>query len=292
MSFVAFEEGTMMRVSICGCGWLGLPLAKHLVQIGYETYGSSRDRNRISQLAAAGIHGVELSLPIENPQAESCDGRQGQYADFFNTDVLVINVPPGRGEDADAAFVAKIKSLSAAAQAYGCKRIVFISTTSVYGSVAGEITESTAPVPDTASGKAHRLLEQWLHEQWGEEVVVLRLAGLIGPDRHPVKFLSGRTALANGAEPVNLVHLDDCIQAISCAIACWPTQPVLHLAAPSHPSRQAYYTKMAMLAGLPLPDFAPSVVVQGKEINAEQTFAVLGLEVTHPDLMAMSPEYD
>ncbi|RWX55390.1 SDR family oxidoreductase [Photobacterium chitinilyticum] len=277
-----------MRVSVCGCGWLGLPLAKQLVRDGYEVYGSNRDKDRAVQLTRAGIRGIALSLPIEIPETSS--EADGQYCEFFKTDVLVINVPPGREESADMAFVKKIKCLSTLARKHGCKRVIFISTTSVYGSATGEITESTVPRPNTASGRAHLQIEQWLHEQWGRDAVVLRLAGLIGPGRHPVKFLSGRLALANGSEPVNLVHLDDCIQVIRQIIACWPSQQVLHLAAPSHPTRQNYYTEMAIAAGLPLPEFDRSVVAGGKVVNAEQTLGVLGLTMIHPNLMAMSPE--
>jgi len=281
-----------MRVSICGCGWLGLPLAKQLVRDGYEVYGSNRDKNRAAQLTEAGIRGIALSLPIKIPEASSDSSSEadGQYCEFFKTNVLVINVPPGRGEGADMAFVEKIKSLSTVARDHGCKRVIFISTTSVYGSVTGEITESTVPRPNTVTGNAHLQIEQWLHEQWGGDAIVLRLAGLIGPGRHPVKFLSGRQALANGSEPVNLVHLDDCIQTIRQIIACWPSQQLLHLAAPSHPTRQSYYTEMAVAAGLPLPEFDSLAVAQGKVVNAEQTLGMLGLTMIHPDLMAMSPE--
>ncbi len=74
-----------MRVSICGCGWLGLPLAKQLVRDGYEVYGSNRDKNRAAQLTEAGIRGIALSLPIEIPEASSDSSSEadGQYCEFF-----------------------------------------------------------------------------------------------------------------------------------------------------------------------------------------------------------------
>lgn len=277
-----------MKVSVCGCGWLGLPLAKQLVLNGYQVYGSSRDQSRAAEIAGSGIHAITLVLPVELQENKA--GLEHQYSEFFKTDTLVINIPPGRGDGADKNFIAAVKSLSAVAKRYGCKRVIFISATSVYGSVTGEVEEVTAPLPDTASGHAHFQLEQWLHEQWGENVVVLRLAGLIGPGRHPVKYLAGRKALANGSAPVNLVHLDDCIQAIEHIITCWPSQKLLHLSAPAHPSRQTYYTKMALAAGLPVPEFLEPSSGEGKVINAKRTCEILGLTLIYPDLMVLPPE--
>ena len=274
-----------MKVSVCGCGWLGLPLAKKLAAKGYEVYGSRRDPAGARSLKVDGIQGIALDLPFAGE-----DACRRPFRAFFHTDILVINVPPGREEHADKRFIDKIQSLSGAAKKYGCRRILFISTTSVYGSAEGEVNEGTLPLPDTASARAHLFLEQWLKEQWRENVVVLRLAGLIGPGRHPVKYLSGRKGMANGNHPVNLIHLDDCIQAIEQIIACWPSQTVLHLSAPSHPSRKSYYAAMASAAGLSLPEFAPSVDGSGKTVNAQRSCELLGLILKHPDLMVLPPE--
>ncbi|UTV28692.1 NAD-dependent epimerase/dehydratase family protein [Photobacterium atrarenae] len=276
----------MMKISVCGCGWLGLPLARSLVARGYEVYGTQRDPSRAAQLAEFGIRGVPLTLPLPSPQAELAPA----LARLLAAEILVIAVPPGRQEGSDAAFVAKVKSLSQAAQAQGCRRVIFVSTTSVYGDVTGAVDEATQPKPNTASGRAHAELEQWLRRQWQQQLVVLRLSGLIGPGRHPVKYLAGRSGIANGGDPVNLIHLDDCIAAIEAVIGRWPAQPVLHLAAPTHPSRAAYYTQMAQLSGLPLPEFQTITPGGGKWIDARQTCAWLGLTLAHPDLLQLAPE--
>ncbi|MCW8327322.1 SDR family oxidoreductase [Photobacterium sp. SDRW27] len=277
-----------MKVSICGCGWLGLPLAKQLVRNGDSVFGSRREPCEAAKLVDFGIHGVALTLPLYLPDND--DDMTHLYSEFFDTDVLVINVPPGRGEGADERFIANVQSMSYAAQKYGCRRVIFISTTSVYGDVTGEVEEGTVPRPNTASGHAHWYIEQWLQEQWGADVVILRFAGLIGPGRHPVKFLSGRKGLINGSDPVNLIHLDDCIQAIGQITACWPSTNVLHLSAPSHPTRREYYTAMALTAGLPLPEFTDSPVSNAKVINGQHTCEILDMTLQHPNLMLLAPE--
>ncbi|UXI02265.1 NAD-dependent epimerase/dehydratase family protein [Photobacterium sp. TY1-4] len=275
-----------MKISVCGCGWLGLPLARHLAEQGDTVFGTQRDPARAAQLAAEGIHGVAVTLPLSAAKVES----DAELARLLAADVLVIAIPPGRQAGADTAFVTNVKSLSRAAQAQGCQRVIFISTTSVYGEVSGRIDESTPPQPNTTSGRAHHALEQWLRTQWQQNLVVLRFSGLIGPHRHPVKYLAGRSAIANGGDPVNLIHLDDCIAAIDAIIHRWPTQTLLHLAAPSHPGRAVYYTRMAQLAGLAAPEFQTSTPGAGKWIDARQTCAWLGLELTHADLMVRAPE--
>lgn len=281
------KQGKINKVSICGCGWLGLPLARHLAQRGIETWGSKQSSEQAGKLAEHGIHGVALSLPdtLAQPETLSLEIKQ-----FLDTDLLVINVPPGRYEGAADELVAKVKLLSATARQVGCRRIVFISTTAVYGECQGVVDELTVPRPDTLSAQAHYELEQYLLAEWGSEAVILRLSGLIGPNRHPVRFLSGRKGIEHGKDKVNLIHQTDCIAAIEQLIEYWPSQQVLHLAAPDHPSREDYYRQMAHIAGLPLPEFVESVERNSKVIDASKTCNWLSLTLRHADLLNNNPE--
>lgn len=38
-----------MKVSICGCGWLGEPLALHLLDLGYEVFGSKTSQDGVNK---------------------------------------------------------------------------------------------------------------------------------------------------------------------------------------------------------------------------------------------------
>lgn len=107
-----------------------------------------------------------------------------------------------------------------------------------------------------------------------------------------MKFLSGRKDIEKGSDPVNLIHLTDCIAAISRIIAKQPPSPILHLAANSHPSRASYYTQMAELAKLPLPNFSlsPDSHENGKWIDASMTLKALDLTLVHSDLISLAPE--
>ncbi|OAN18807.1 hypothetical protein A3K86_05125 [Photobacterium jeanii] len=273
-------------MSICGCGWLGLPLAKHLVSQGFSVKGTKQTPEGAALLQAEGIDGYVLTLPLQESVSDN-------LASLWKCDVLVVNVPPGRGSVFADHYYDAILELVTKARAHGCKRVIFISSTSVYGELQGEITEVTSPVPSSISGQTHYQLEQALRTMWGDDLAVLRLSGLIGPKRHPVTFLAGREGITNGGAPVNLIHLDDCIQAITALINRWellPSERTFHLAASAHPSRKTYYSKMAMTVGLPVPQFADEDGSQGKWINAQQTCDWLGLTLANDNLMAGMPE--
>lgn len=272
-----------MKVSICGCGWLGLPLALSLKAQAMEVWGSKTTQAGVNTLQQQGIHGCLLNLPLVDDVIVRVD-------QFLTTDVLIIAIPPGRKDLNSQAHIDKVMSLSVAAQKAGCKRIIFISTTSVYEPLQGDIVETTAVCPNTVSGQLHYALEQQLRQQWQQQLTVLRLSGLIGPLRHPVRFLSGRQQLSAGKQPVNLVHLDDCIRVITAIILQKPTMPIMHLAASTHPSREQYYTEMAIKAQLPPPEFTQdNVGVSGKKINSNHTLTALGLTVMHDDLLQGVP---
>lgn len=292
------------KISICGCGWLGLPLAQSLVSQGFIVNGSKRLLIDAEALSNKGINGVDISLPF--PELLSIE-QAFKLNSFFQSDVLVVNVPPGRKPGSDEAFKQKVQSLSNTAKTLinnsTCRlsaqnhthnlKVIFISTTSVYSDYEGEVTETSPPLANTASGHAHVWLESWLREQWQDNLVVLRLSGLIGKDRHPVKhivkrFESTQQPLENGLTPVNLIHQKDVIAAIMAIINHWPKRKVFHLAAATHPTRSEYYREMAKRLNLPLPEFVDNGKTQ-KLINASQSIAELGLILEHPDLMKLNP---
>lgn len=279
------------QISICGCGWLGLPLAKSFVQNKFSVFGSKQSPDDVQALLKEGINGVALSLPINLDLL--IESNTSNLASFFQFNVLVINVPPGRSTNSAEVFKQKIQNLSHMAKRFGGEKIIFISTTSVYADCMGEVTEETSTAPNTESGHAHVWIEQWLKEQWQENLVVLRLAGLIGRDRHPVKhivkrFESTLLPLENGLTPVNLIHQDDVITAIHSIVNHWPSQKILHLAAPTHPSRSEYYRGMAKRIGLLPPEFIDNGE-KSKVISANQTIKALNIKLKYADLMKTLP---
>lgn len=279
------------QITICGCGWLGLALAKFLVKQGFNVYGTKQSHIDAQALATFGIQGLPLVLPVDENQLDN--QQQAGLQQAFSSDLLVINVPPGRYPNSAEDFKQKIQSLSHLAKQSGCKKVLFISTTGVYADCQGEITEDTPTAPNTESGHAHVWLENWLREAWQDNLVVLRLSGLIGPDRHPAKHIVKRyestgQPLENGLTPVNLIHQSDIVTAIFHMLHQWPERKTLHLAAHSHPSRAAYYQAMAQHLGLTIPQFVENGE-HSKWINAQASCQALNLTLQYDELMQFTP---
>ncbi|GAB3026508.1 SDR family oxidoreductase [Bowmanella dokdonensis] len=260
------------NISIIGLGWLGEPLARQLKGAGYQVWGSCRTEQKKQSLLAQGLEAEIFELGSRLPAMAS------------PPDLCVLNIPPGRKNLQPQQFVHNMQSLIDEMLGRGCEQILFISTTSVYGQSSGVVTEETPPQPDTDSGQAHVEIERHLLQSCKGRV--LRLAGLVGPGRHPVKHLSGKT-VDKGGQMVNLIHQFDALQAIGAIVAGRGNLPVLHLAAAAHPSRESFYTYAAASAGLPLPVFLPGDTDKGKKIDASATLRDLRIDLAYADPMTM-----
>lgn len=268
------------KIAILGCGWLGLPLAKSLLSKGYKVKGSTTSESKLDLLKNAGISPFQIQL--EEHQII------GNIEDFLKeTNVLVIDIPPGLRRETSTSkemtFVNKIKNLIPFIEKSDVQKVVFVSSTSVYGDSFSivEITEETKPNPDTESGKQLVIAETLLQSNPHFKTTVIRFGGLLGDDRHPVKFLAGRTNVENPEAPVNMIHSEDCIGIIEKVLDFarddnWEWNQTFNAVAPQHPTRKAYYHKKAENLNLPLPTFAENSESKGKIISSEKVETILG----------------
>ncbi|MEY2922044.1 MAG: hypothetical protein RL108_666 [Bacteroidota bacterium] len=271
----------MKHISILGCGWLGLPLAKSLLQKGYLISGSTTSENKIPMLHNAGITPFLICLSEEKLEGEM---------DYFlkNSEILIIDIPPklrGNALDTSTAlsktFVKKIQNLIPFIENSSVKKVLFVSSTSVYADENVTITEESIPNPDTESGKQLLEAEVLLQSNENFQTTVIRFGGLIGADRHPIQFLSGKTQIENPEAPINLIHHEDCIGIIEKIIQKarnehfnW-NETFIAVAA-FHPTRKEYYTQKAIELNLALPHFNESKPSIGKLISSEKVEHILG----------------
>lgn len=249
------------RIAIMGCGWLGFPLAEALIKEGCQVNGSTTSEEKLTELKAAGIHPFLIWL--------SEDALHGDIAGFLSkTDALIINVPPKlRGEHSEN-YVAKMKLLHDAVKTSQVEHLIFVSSTSVYGDIDGEVTEKTTPRPVTESGKQLLISENIFRDDEELEATILRFGGLIGPTRHPVTMLSGRKNLSNGNAPVNLIHLDDCIRIIQEILTEEWWGETFNGVHPDHPTKRQYYTSEAIRKGLQPPEYVTNSPKNGKIVHS------------------------
>lgn len=235
------------RIGIMGCGWLGFPLAKRLAASGYTVCGTTTTKGNLDILKSEGISPFYVEL-FEG-------GVKGQLIPFLkDIDMLVINVPPGR-KGAAGAYLKKMAQLHEAIRIMHISRILFVSSTSVYGDIQGEVTEKTTPKPATATAKDLWAVERLFMEDPLLKTTTVRFGGLIGPDRHPVTFLSGQKNLKNGDDIINLIHLEDCLLLLEAIIANEWWGVLYNGVYPYHPTKRTYYTTEARKRGLAVPEY-------------------------------------
>jgi nucleoside-diphosphate-sugar epimerase len=276
----------MKQISILGCGWLGLPLAEALMEKGFLVKGSTTSSEKLSVIENLGIQPFWIVLESNNVSGDIETFLQGSKT-------LIIDIPPKLRGNPKEDFVGKIATFIPFIEKSEIENVLFVSSTSVYGDTSSfasaqddtlSVTEETKTCPETESGRQLVAVEQLLQTNTHFKTTILRFGGLIGEDRHPIRFLAGRKNLENPKAPINLIHQTDCIGIIIKIIEfdCW--NETFNAAAPFHPSREAYYTQKAIDLGLDLPEFNVESPTFGKTILSTKVENVLGYTFSKPNL--------
>jgi nucleoside-diphosphate-sugar epimerase len=266
-------------VSILGCGWLGLPLACHLIEKGINVKGSVTNAGVFPVLQERGIAPYQILLSPEL-SGDDLDG-------FFRCDILIINFPPERRPDITTYHPAQIQSLIHAIIKYRIPNVLFISSTSVYPDINREVFEYEDLQPEKGSGQALKVVENLFQEQKGFVTTIVRFGGLVGYDRLPGRFLAAKKNVANADAPVNIIHRDDCIEIINHIIQQEIWGEVFNACADEHPLRKDYYRQAAILAGFEPPEFAENGHVYFKIVNSDKLKKRLNFQFKYPDPIKM-----
>ena len=253
------------QISILGTGWLGLPLAIELINKKYRVKGSTTSVSKLESLKSYGIIPYQIALQEAGPEGELELFLEG-------SDILIINIPPGLRRNPEVNFVAKIQNLKPFIEKSEIKKVLFVSSTSVFTDLEGFplISEETAPNASSNAGKQLIEVEQLLQNNKEFKTTILRFAGLFGPNRHPASMLSRRSNIKNPEAPVNLIHLDDCIGIIKKIIETESWSQVFNAAYPDHPKKAEYYSKVCKQMGLPTPDYDFETTSKGKIIDSKK----------------------
>ena len=257
--------GKMNSIGIIGCGWLGIPLGKTLKQKGHTVYGTRRSGSGMRLLSENGINAYQLEvLP---------DKITGDFSFFDELNTLILSIPPERKKNAPF-FDQKIKTLLNHLENSSISRILFLSSTSVYGKNSGEFNETSLTNPDTESSKALCKVEKSLMN-YNVPSVIIRLGGLVGEDRNPIIQLQNRK-ISNPEGSINLIHQIDAVRGIMTLLEKTKIEGIYNLVSPHHPQRKKYYTFMAKKLKLPKPEFhdedAIIRIIKGEKIMTKTGF--------------------
>ena len=240
-----FKRPTLL---IVGCGDVGLRVAK-LLRGRYRLLALTSSLQRVATLREAGV------LPlIGNLDAAATLCRLAGLADA----VLHLAPPPTQGvADPRTAHL-----LQALARQGRVRRIVYGSTTGVYGDCGGAQFDETRAV-NPGTDRARRRVDaearlRWYGQAMGARVTLLRIPGIYAGDRaggHPRERLARSTPVLSFDDDVftNHIHADDLARACVAALVRGLPQRVVHACDDTDMKMGDYFDLAADLEGLPRP---------------------------------------
>ena len=246
-----------MRKLIIGCGYLGTRVAQKWLGDGCETWALTRSEERAARLAESGLNPVvgdvlDLSSLQKLPQVETI-----LYAVGFDR----TSQPSKR-----TVYVEGLRNVIEVVRGR-CQRFVYISSTSVYGQDNGELVDEFSAVsPSEENGRICRDAEGVVREHirhanqvaGTDEAIVLRLAGLYGPGRllaREQQLRSGGLLAGNPEAWLNLIHVDDAVQAVLAAEDRGQSGATYLICDDRPIRRREYYAALAAQLGLASPGF-------------------------------------
>jgi nucleoside-diphosphate-sugar epimerase len=279
-------------VLIIGCGDMGRRVGVHYVGKGLRVVGAARGPANLEALPPLGIEPLALDLdqPFPLPELPSKGGR-----------VFYFAPPPERGVDDP-----RVRRVLETFEHHGPpRRVVYISTTGVYGDCGGAwVDENRPPNPGTVRARrrldAEEQLRTWCSSA-GAELVILRVAGIYGPDRLPLNRIRAGLPLVRAEEApyTNRIHEDDLARVCVAAMRRPVAGEVFNVSDGRPGTMAEYFDTVADRAGLPRPRKIPmaeapqhlspgmlSYMRESRRLDNRKMLERLHIEFRYPDLEA------
>ncbi len=277
-----------MSVSIIGCGWLGQVFAQTLLEKKIAVLASYQSQSTRDKLNRLNIPATQLILPIAVSDNKLDIDANSTLVDkaLFQQDVLVIALPP-QLKKGKFDYPLKIQQLVQLAESGQTKHIILLNSTAIYNGLVGEIDENTSLNLNAEKVETLLAAEQAV-QSFSKQFHILRLAGLVGPNRHPGKFLQSGRIFTNASAQVNLVHQADVVNIINSLIESSTVLPrqIYNVVSATKTSRKDYYQVAAKALGLDIPSFEQEQVSStGKQVLGEKLRKELPYKYLYDDLM-------
>jgi len=249
---------------LIGCGYLGGRVAKLWHAAGEHTVATTRQDTFTAAMFEARTYTGQAD--VTNPG--SLAWLKTQIPPLGGTPVESLLYAVGfdrtAGPNIHAVYAGGLANVLAAMPA-SVSRVIYISTTGVYGTAVGEwVDEQTPPDPQRDGGRASLAAEVVLvAHPLGRRSAILRLAGLYGPGRvpHLDKLRAGEPLPVPAEGWLNLIHVDDAARIVVAADAWLAQQPpaeephVFCVADDCRVVRREYYAEVARVLGTAPPRF-------------------------------------
>jgi nucleoside-diphosphate-sugar epimerase len=289
------SEPETNSVFIVGCGDIGSRVARLEKAAGRAVAALARSEAAAAELARQGI----AAIPGDLDAPDSLTGLPARPAVLY-----WFAPPPAAGTD-DPRVAGLLAALDAGTLP---RRLVYISTSGVYGDCGGDwVTEDRPLAPQTDRARRRAAAERRFRD-WGEHhgaaCAMLRVPGIYGPGRLPVERIRrGIPVLDERESPYsNRIHADDL--ATACFAAARRARPgAAYNVSDGHPTTMTdYFQRVADHLGLPRPprvslrearaSFTPnmlSFLEESKRLDNRRMLGELGVGLRYPDLASGLP---
>lgn len=233
----------MKKVSIIGLGWLGEAAALLLQRQGHLVLGSSTRPEKVELLLGKGLDAIHFSL---DP-----DPKGTAYHRLFDSEILIVTLPPRSRLGDGEAYLQQLASLRALVANPAVKKVIFISSTGIYPNEnkAESYTEEEQLTESNAGNSILYRAEQLMADSSSYALTILRMGGLMGADRIPGSYFSGKEQVV-GHTRVNFIHQLDAARMIAWVLDQGLWDQTFNGVAPEHPLRREVYAKNARALGI------------------------------------------
>lgn len=284
-------------IGIIGCGWLGSALAFQLKQQGVDVLATRSNIENTDLLKSQGIDAEVLCLPAEQTLLNTHP--------IFKQQCLVIAITPqfrqGRVDYAD-----KVDQLVKAAKVANCvEQIIFLSSSAIYNGLSGHVDEDTdldlsadkvsilndaeqAVLSFNKSSVVENKVNESDNSLDNRKAYVLRLTGLVGPNRHPGKFLLNGRLLKSPLAIVNLIHQQDAVGLIQTLLQSDTIGGIFNGVSSTQVTKKHYYQTAANALQLATPNFEdsdPTLTIEPKIVSGTKTRVELNYTFVYDDLL-------
>lgn len=250
---------------IVGFGYLGARVGRLWCDAGSSVTAMTRSSSHPLERGVEMFH-ADVTIPDSLAELRKRFVRRGTPPEAV---LYAVGYDRTGGADIHAVYATGLQNVLAALPS-SVLRVIYISTTGVYGPAGSDwVDELTPPDPQREGGHASRAAEQVLAAHpLGRRSAILRLAGLYGPGRvpHLDKLRAGEPLPVPSEGWLNLIHVDDAARVVVAADAWLASLSDEQLAAQgrSHifcvsdgnPVRRAdYYAEAARVLGARPPTF-------------------------------------
>ncbi|QDV79694.1 NAD-dependent epimerase/dehydratase family protein [Botrimarina mediterranea] len=269
---------------VFGCGYLGRRVALRWRAAGDRVVAVTRSDPTARQFVEQGLEPLVADVTKPEtlrglPQAETL--------------LYAVGYDRSGGPSIQEVYATGLANVLAAA-APSTERVVYISTTGVYGDADGEwIDETTPPAPSRDGGRASLAAEEILGTSpFASRGVSLRLAGIYGPDRLPylAQLQAGEPIAAPSTGWLNLIHVDDAATTVLAAADQAAPPPIVCVSDGQPPLRSDYYAEVARLIGAAPPTFTDPTAdspraaraAASKRVRSDLLARGLGVSLRYP----------